>query len=233
MGTHHPGLPGWVSWVLGSFSFFPFERLHPSSVSHGTSDFLSHFQPPPDLKEPTCKYLWTPLVREQQKHRVCMRVQTRFCIKTQTPVCKSRDNTPWPPAIEVSEGKYFPFRWYWGSFVQCLKLNVIRLLNFHCGCKLVAKNKPRKQNRPKPLLFVSPNCSYRLTLKLTRTIFLTGELSIFFLPTPLSLSSFLLFLFLSCDKCIHLPTTSYFGNGDISKNDLLLNNIWWKRFAIP
>lgn len=197
VGIHHPALPRGVSWVLGSFSF-PFERLHPSSVSHGTSDFLSHLQPPPDLKETTWKYLWNPLARQQQKHRVCVCVQRCFFIKTQTPMCKSRDDTPWPPAI-VSEGKYFPFRWYWGSVVQFLKLNVICLLNFHCGCKPVTKNKRAKQNKPQITAISLSRLLLSLTWKLTPDNFLDRRTFIFFpscSPSSLFLSPSLSLSFL-------------------------------------
>lgn len=146
-------------------------------------------------------------------------------------MCKSRNNTIWPPAV-VSEGKYLPFRWYWGSFVQFLKLNVNSLLNFHCDCKLVTKNKPTKQNKPQTTAI----CLHKLCLspnaKTHQTIFLTGNFH--FLPScfpsslPLSPS---LFLFLSCGKCIMfgLNALNALGGWIFSRSSVLSPLPWeWR-----
>lgn len=195
MGTHCPRLSRWVSWVLSGFSFL-FRRLQPSSVSHGTSDFLSHFQSPPDLKETKWKCLWNPLVREQQKHCVCMCVQTCLYINTKTPVCKSRNNSIWPPAI-VSEG-IFPSDDDEDHSFSFLKLNVICLLNFHCDCKLVTKNKQKKNQKAKTPKWTPNHCFMSLKtvlitdMKTHQDNFLDRRTCIFFLRVSLPLSPFLL-----------------------------------------
>lgn len=129
---------------------------------------------------------------------------------------KSRNNTIWLPAI-VSEGKYFPFRWYWVSFVQFLKLNVICLLNFHCDCKLVTKNKPTKQNKPQTLQ--NAICLSKLCLspdmKTHQDNFLDSTF-VFFLPASLPLSPFLLFFSFFLVKCIMFGLNAFNALGGVN-----------------